>query len=529
MKVQLNKLGTEYTNLDSLKKSLESKYRFPDNCGIEEYRYDKWAVGYFCNHCGSELQGKWKKNYLQLKQSGDVCNLCPEQTACRTLKDILYEKENKVFLSFIENYNDEQLSLANLTHCPVCGAELHRERGHFFADVGIWGAKDIESFFYSNKEQYEKLFKLVNEDEIDKKIEQLILVCDITTPVLVPSGNIVAESSELKKYIHHLIEMEMGIYSLTKRLKTLYIQEVLSNRNVVASKALPKYNKKLEIELTEVQLQQWKKRAEDYKEGEIGLPLPIKPQPPVLATPSLLNKKKVLAENEALKEQYQADLQLYEDQVKIYEEEKVRLINNAESEMQKLKAIFEKAQMEYIQMTESNDDTSPAIVAKGIIDKEIEEAEALLKKLYECRNTLYSHNIVFEKYRNVVALSTFYEYLIAGRCTTLEGADGAYNIYENEIRADRIIGQLTQVIDKLDAIKDTQYMIYSELQTINKSLDHLNKTMDDALVSVQNMEKDIANISANTDVIAHNSAVTAYYSKLNAELTNSLGFMMALS
>ena len=36
-------------------------------------------------------------------------------------------------------------------------------------------------------------------------------------------------------------------------------------------------------------------------------------------------------------------------------------------------------------------------------------------------------------------------------------------------------------------------------------------------------------ISKNSDVIAHNTAVTAYYSKINAELTNALGYMVAFS
>lgn len=34
-------------------------------------------------------------------------------------------------------------------------------------------------------------------------------------------------------------------------------------------------------------------------------------------------------------------------------------------------------------------------------------------------------------------------------------------------------------------------------------------------------------ISRNSDVVAHNTAVTAYYSKVNTELTNALGYMVA--
>ena len=42
------------------------------------------------------------------------------------------------------------------------------------------------------------------------------------------------------------------------------------------------------------------------------------------------------------------------------------------------------------------------------------------------------------------------------------------------------------------------------------------------------MKKYLEKIADNTSVIAHNAAVTAYYAKINAELTNALGFMVAL-
>ena len=35
-------------------------------------------------------------------------------------------------------------------------------------------------------------------------------------------------------------------------------------------------------------------------------------------------------------------------------------------------------------------------------------------------------------------------------------------------------------------------------------------------------------VAANSDVIAHNTAVNAYYSQVNAELTDALGYMVAM-
>ena len=118
----------------------------------------------------------------------------------------------------------------------------------------------------------------------------------------------------------------------------------------------------------------------------------------------------------------------------------------------------------------------------------------------------------------------------------LEGADCAYNIFESEIRANRVVAQLDTVISSLEDIKENQYMIYQEMRTTNAMLGRLNTTMDRALSSIQGIESNTTHmneymerIAENSDVIAHNTAVTAYYSKINAELTNALGYMVAFS
>lgn len=52
-----------------------------------------------------------------------------------------------------------------------------------------------------------------------------------------------------------------------------------------------------------------------------------------------------------------------------------------------------------------------------LLSERLEETKKILEQLY---NT----NIIFLKYRNIIAISSFYEYLMAGRCTELEGAEG---------------------------------------------------------------------------------------------------------
>ena len=78
-------------------------------------------------------------------------------------------------------------------------------------------------------------------------------------------------------------------------------------------------------------------------------------------------------------------------------------------------------------------------------------------------------------------------------------------------------------------------MIYSELSAANKKLDALKSTMRTAVDSISRIEANtekmnvyMEKVAANSDVIAHNTAVNAYYSQVNAELTDALGYMVAM-
>lgn len=139
--------------------------------------------------------------------------------------------------------------------------------------------------------------------------------------------------------------------------------------------------------------------------------------------------------------------------------------------------------------------------------KELERVPAYKEneKLYaqnisDCLNTLkqlYALDIIFPKYRNFVAISQIYEYFMSGRCTELEGHEGAYNIYENELRQNIIIIQLNEVLANLEEIKQTQYMIYDAICEANSRLAQI--------------ESNTEAIAYNTSVIAENSAICARY------------------
>ena len=96
-----------------------------------------------------------------------------------------------------------------------------------------------------------------------------------------------------------------------------------------------------------------------------------------------------------------------------------------------------------------------------------------LYKLEKSLKQLYDVNIIYPKYRNLIAIATIYEYFASGRCTELEGPNGAYNLYENELRANIIIGSLGKIISDLQQIKNGQFALYQELQNSNREITRL--------------------------------------------------------
>lgn len=127
-----------------------------------------------------------------------------------------------------------------------------------------------------------------------------------------------------------------------------------------------------------------------------------------------------------------------------------------------------------------------------ILDRSIQQTEQTLTRYYD-------KDIIFLKYRELVAVSSFYEYMASGRCSTLEGHEGAYNIFEMESRQDLILRKLDDIITRLDRIEENQYMLYTAIQNsnqeTNRMLTELNRTAQ--------------SIESNGNVTAYNSRITA--------------------
>ncbi|MBQ7301993.1 MAG: hypothetical protein IJW89_00230 [Clostridia bacterium] len=487
---------------------------------------------WYCRSCGCEPYAVWPSPFYHLGCSGNT-----NEWYSYTMKNAValkpyYEKESKL--------DEYEKAIANekreIKTCPVCGGEL--------------------SFGKNEKaEVYESY----------QKLEAYVKSCDL--PIITKTNvdeveNIKTNIEKLKDYFLRIINIETNIRSLKQRLFVLYSLSHEINRQAKFAQLYPVMSQKKEItekidglqaefrakanELSELQRRKDILCAESVAVPHVAMPVqPIEPIKPIYATANIFNKKKVTAENEAKSEKYNAEVTLYNKALAEYpvlleaakkqqEELREKAVQERNRDILELgKKIEEKTialekfknEVEMQQVTLENklsllqnNTDYPAVQLKVNIDTEIETAEKTLASLFKQKNQLYATNIIFGKYHDLAAITSFYEYLLSGRCVTLDGVNGCYNLYESELRANIIINKLDAIGDALEQIKGNQYMLYSQLQQINTELSVLNSTTTAMLNGIKDTAEVFLEHSA---VIAHNSAVSAYYAKLNAEIASS--------
>jgi len=110
---------------------------------------------------------------------------------------------------------------------------------------------------------------------------------------------------------------------------------------------------------------------------------------------------------------------------------------------------------------------------KSLLCREIDELTVNQSESESRLRQIYGRKVIFPKYQNLVAVSSLYEYICAGRCYALEGPEGAYNLYETESRFDKIITRLDKISTQLDEIRDNQFVLFSSIQEINQQYEWL--------------------------------------------------------
>lgn len=139
----------------------------------------------------------------------------------------------------------------------------------------------------------------------------------------------------------------------------------------------------------------------------------------------------------------------------------------------------------------------------------IEQKNALVLKREDASTKLsefYDKMGINEKFRNLVAMGYMNEFISLGISNKLEGTDGLYYLIMQELRWDQLQLSVQEIVDKLDAVIDSQRSLYYELMAINRRCDALV----DATVSMA------AEISKNNELISENNVLVSENNRLQA-------------
>lgn len=112
------------------------------------------------------------------------------------------------------------------------------------------------------------------------------------------------------------------------------------------------------------------------------------------------------------------------------------------------------------------------------INQDIQRQQSVLAILRSDLRKLYAKNILHPNYQRWVAAATIYEYLDEKRCYKLEGYDGAYNIYNQELMAKKILDSLGELHKSVEKIGNYASMIYNSQQYIRHEISLCNRNLE---------------------------------------------------
>ncbi len=184
----------------------------------------------------------------------------------------------------------------------------------------------------------------------------------------------------------------------------------------------------------------------------------------------------------------------------------IQEINNAKEEAEKLQGEYafsltaEKNRLEQEEILKNN-----YIIAIEILSDTYWKIVATL-------NSLYSTDTIYKKYQgDLVAICMFEEYLESGMCSKLTGHEGAYILYENQVRLDLILSKLDDVIKKLDDIIENQHNLYNTMRSIERNQHSIINSLQKLNKKIDTSNKNLECIRYNTEVLKTNDNIRMIY------------------
>lgn len=133
------------------------------------------------------------------------------------------------------------------------------------------------------------------------------------------------------------------------------------------------------------------------------------------------------------------------------------------------------------------------------IETAISEMRIKIRNLDETRKKLYANNVIHPTFQNMLAVNQIREYLEMGICCELEGPNGAYAVYMNDVRANRVCNSIEELRETIEQGFSRMVGVMSsfvgELRETNARISTMNSSLTQSLHNVQRCISDAQTIT----------------------------------
>ena len=366
----------------------------------------------------------------------------------------------------------------------------------------------------------------------------------------------------LIRYFRVLLNIKTDIQKLEARLLDLILGQLSADRDYINStgrseetivneitkeqRNIIARGRRLQKELEFHMQEGWREAFEIDMPQEPVKPVLIKPTEPEYKHTGLFNRRQINAENDELRRQYQQEMDAYTARMREYEEAQ-KQYEQAKNEYDRKRNevyaqaedawnrnvdnIRKKAELHDLRIRNAELDkmlqnptkyaqrllqnSTPAKI-KRLFDEEIKRNTKLRNQAYQIEADLQTILFVLPKYLDIAAVAKIYEYLVTGRVSVLTGSNGAYKLYETELRNNRSLRPAT-ISPNTENNAERDFSIYKSLSSVSKQMTEISQRTSAAIDELRQMN--------GTDAVEeYNYAIDSYYSAIEEELYACFSF-----
>lgn len=149
---------------------------------------------------------------------------------------------------------------------------------------------------------------------------------------------------------------------------------------------------------------------------------------------------------------------------------------------------------------------------KALVSKTILSAKTTLQQFYD-------QDIIYDKYRNLFAMSCILEYIKSGICDGLEGPYGAYKTYKDDYYKYTVVKMLEQGLSKLDNVLDKLDNIIDEQSELGQAIENINNRINRFDNQLNYLSSNMDNVLVNTEIASYNVEATKRLSSFSVALS----------